>query len=78
MSTGLRMKNGRAELDGAARVARRLVEIDDDGVERIARVDFEVRRADETLVGAGGPPRGAAGEDFPLVDDERDQPRLSR
>ena len=73
----LQDEHGRAELDGAARVAWSLIEIDDDGIERIARVDFEMRRADQALVGAGGPPRGAAGKDFPLVDDQRDQPRVS-
>jgi hypothetical protein len=57
-------------LDAAAAVARRFVEIDDDLVQAIFRIDLAIDFADEFFVGAGDGKFVAAGEWFSFLNDE--------
>jgi hypothetical protein len=66
------------ELDHAARVGRRLVEIEDDRVVGVLRVDLEVRGSREPLVWAGVAERLALRHHLALLDLQADQASVRR
>src|SRR5262249_25635712 len=68
-------KKPSAELDRATLVLR-VLNVDDQRVERIARIDLHVRRAEQSLVRPGFSPIDAIYEQFPLLDLEPDEAAL--
>ena len=69
---------GGAELHEPARIARRAVEIHDDGVQRIVRIHFHVHGAVEPLVRTDGAELHAAREGAALLDDDAHDARLGQ
>ena len=66
----LQHKEWGAELDHPPRIPRCLVEVHDDGIERVPRIDLHVRCASQSFVRATRSPLHAAREGLPLLDDE--------
>ena len=56
--------------DPAALVARRFIQVDDDSIQSVSRIDFAVDFADEFFIGAGDGEFMTLGEGFSFSDDE--------
>ena len=76
MSFGLMMTNGALNSTIPLALRRRLVEVDDDRVQRIPRIDFEADRAVQPFVRADIAEARAVGDRLDTLDDQRDDARV--